>query len=125
MTDPHEPSEDRELEEATPPEVAWAEAETEAPSPAATPVETTPGIPWRLGLFLALTITVVVFAVQNTQDVELKFLGWIWQLPLVIVILIFVVVAVVLDEALGGIIKRRRAQRRREREELKRLRQDS
>lgn len=123
MTDPHEPSEEESLDEEGAP--GAAEADIEAPRPVATPAEATPGIPWRLGLFLTLTILVVVFAVQNTQDVELKLLGWTWQLPLVIVILIFVVISVVLDEILGGIIKRRRARRQREREELRRLRQDS
>lgn len=84
--------------------------------------EPTTGIPWRLGLFLALTVIVVIFAVQNTQQVELEFLGWSWRLPLVIIITITVVVSVILDEILGGIIKRRQRRRRLEREELKRLR---
>lgn len=83
-----------------------------------------PGIPWRLGLFLVLMVLVVVFAIQNTQEVELKFLAWSWQLPLVVIILATMVVSVVLDEVLGGIIKRQRQRRRLEREELKRLRQN-
>lgn len=84
--------------------------------------EPTTGIPWRLALFLALTVVVVIFAVQNTQEVVLEFLGWSWRLPLVIIITITVVVSVILDEILGGIIKRRQRRRRFEREELKRLR---
>lgn len=84
--------------------------------------EPTTGIPWRLGLFLALTVVVVIFAVQNTQEVVLEFLGWSWRLPLVIIITITVVVSVILDEILGGIIKRQQRRRRLEREELKRLR---
>ncbi len=83
----------------------------------------TPGVPWRLALFLGLTMVVVIFAVQNTQDVVLEFLGWSWRLPLVIVVTITVVVSVILDEVLGGIIKRRQRRRRLEREELKRLRE--
>jgi uncharacterized integral membrane protein len=82
-------------------------------------------IPWRVTLFLLLAILVVVFAVQNTQSVELRFFGWSWELPLVIIILGTVVVSVLLDEVLGGIIKRRRRLRRLEREELRRLRGDS
>ncbi len=96
-----------------------ASADTLAPPP---PIDSPPGIPWRLTVFLLLTVLVVVFAVQNTQDVELRFLGWSWELPLVIIILIAVVVSVILDEVLGGILKRRRSQLRREREELDRLR---
>ncbi len=95
---------------------------TEAPSP---PKQPGGGIPWLLTLVLLLTVAVVIFAVQNTQDVQLGFLGWSWRLPLAIVILIAVVVTVILDQVLGGIIKRQRARRRRERAELQRLRDQS
>ncbi len=97
-------------------------SETAAPPPA---VQTGSGIPWRLTLFLLLTVVVVIFAVQNTQDVQLRFLGWSWTLPLVIIILIAVVVSVILDEVLGGIIKRQRAKRQREKAELEHLRNQS
>lgn len=100
----------------------WSPTEAEGTPPRA---ESGPGIPWLLTLFLLLTVVVVIFAVQNTQDVELRFLGWSWNLPLVIVILIAVVVSIVLDEVLGGIIKRRRAKRRRDLAELQRLRDQS
>jgi lipopolysaccharide assembly protein A len=92
----------------------------ERPSYEEPPVE----IPWRLALFLALAVVIVVFAVQNTHDVELRFLGFDWRLPLVIIILISVVIAVILDEVLGGIIRRRRRRRQWERQELRRLRSD-
>lgn len=87
--------------------------------------ETGPGVPWRLALFLILAIVVVVFAVQNTQDVELHFLGWNWELPLVIIILMAVVVTIILDQILTGLVTRRRRRRRIEREELRRLRGES
>ena len=64
----------------------------------------------------------VVFAVQNTQDVDLRFLGWEGRFPLVVIIVTIVVVTVVLDEILGTVLRRRRKRRRAEREELKRLR---
>lgn len=96
--------------------------EQPAPPSQTTVAPSGPGIPWRLGLFLVLAVLVVVFAVQNTQDAELHFLGWSWRLPLVIIILVAVVVSIILDEVLGGIVKRRRARRRLEREELRRLR---
>lgn len=123
-------TDDRSFEEGfsepTPPDVE-ADAERTEPSTQATPApysEPTPGIPWRLALFLLLAVVVVIFAVQNTQDVELQFLGWSWQLPLVIIITITVVVSVLLDEILGGIIKRRQRRRRMERKELERLRNE-
>lgn len=84
--------------------------------------ESSPPIPWRLGVFLLLAVLVVVFAVQNTQDATLHFLGWSWSLPLVIIILATVVVSVILDEVLGAVIKRRQRRRHEEREELRRLR---
>ncbi|HEY5686494.1 MAG TPA: lipopolysaccharide assembly protein LapA domain-containing protein [Acidimicrobiia bacterium] len=80
------------------------------------------GIPWGLGSFLAVAVLLVVFAVQNTQDVDLRFLGWEGRFPLVVIIVTVVVVTVVLDEILGTVLRRRRARRRAEREELKRLR---
>jgi uncharacterized integral membrane protein len=80
------------------------------------------GIPWGLGLFLAVAVLLVVFAVQNTQDVELRFLGWDGEFPLVVIIITVVVVSVILDEILGTVVRRRRKRRRAEKEELKRLR---
>lgn len=87
--------------------------------------ESGPGVPWRLALFLILAIVIVVFAVQNTQAVELHFLGWNWDLPLVIIILMAVVVTIILDQILTGLVTRRRRRRRIEREELRRLRGES
>lgn len=116
MTDdkgPPPPPDPEDLEATTP--SSAGPSETPAPEPG-------PSIPWRMGGFLLLTTLIVVFAVQNTQDVDLNFLGWNWNLPLVIVILIAALVAVLLDEVLGGLIKRRRLRARRERTELERLR---
>ncbi|MGH8912584.1 MAG: lipopolysaccharide assembly protein LapA domain-containing protein [Acidimicrobiia bacterium] len=116
---PFEPEEAISPEE--PSDVEMSEgASTEVPR-----FEPPPAIPWRLGLFLLLAVVVVVFSVQNTQDASLHFLGWSWELPLVIIILMTVVVSVLLDEVLGGIIKRRRRRRHEEREELRRLRDRS
>jgi uncharacterized integral membrane protein len=84
--------------------------------------DTGPEIPWRIGLILLIGALVVVFAVQNTQDVSIVFLGWEWTMPLVIVILVSVILAVLADEVVGGIVRRRRSRRRRERDELQRLR---
>lgn len=79
-------------------------------------------IPWRTVAALLLVALIVVFAVENTQDVELHFLAWSWQLPLVIVVLIAVVASILLDQVLTGIFRRRRLRRAHEREELRRLR---
>jgi MFS transporter, UMF1 family len=65
-----------------------------------------------------------VFAKFSAIWGPLQFLGWSWQLPLVIIITITVVVSVLLDEILGGIIRRSQRKRRMERRELKRLRSE-
>lgn len=121
MSDSRQDGPETNPEATSPPEEEWSLPPETPPSPP----EPGPGIPWLLTLFLLLTAAVVVFAVQNTQDVQLQFLGWSWRSPLVILILITVVVTVILDEVLGGMIKRQRARRRREKAELKRLREQS
>lgn len=96
-----------------------------APPSAPAPVEEIHAgspIPWRVALVLLIGAAVVVFSVQNTQSVEMRFLGWDWDMPLVIVILVTIVVSVLADEVIGGIVRRRRVKRRRERDELRRLR---
>ena len=96
------------------------------PTPPAQPFDTRPpgsGFPWGLVLFLILAVIVVIFSVQNTQDVDLRFLNWSWELPVVVIIVVTVVVSVLLDEILGGLLKSRRRRRRAEKAELKRLRQ--
>ncbi len=85
-------------------------------------VTTDGGIPWGLGVFLVVTILLVIFAVQNTQEVDLQFLGWQVRSPLVVIIVVVAAVAVILDEILGAVLRRRRRRRRAEKEELKRLR---
>ena len=55
------------------PEPALAPADQREPSRPS--VDAGVEIPWRVTLFLLLAILVVVFAVQNTQSVELRFLG--------------------------------------------------
>jgi uncharacterized integral membrane protein len=81
-----------------------------------------PDVPWGLAGFLILALLLVVFAVQNTQSVELRFLGFEGSYPLVIIIVTVVVVTVILDEILGFVMSRRRARRARDRKELERLR---
>lgn len=67
-------------------------------------------------------ILVVVFAVQNTSQVPLRFLWWEGSFPLAIVILGTAGIAVVLDELAGVAYRRRRRRRLADKEELARLR---
>lgn len=108
------------------PSMSDAEHKDEHPSsepPASrAPAPKESGVPWGLAGFLILALLLVVFAVQNTQSVELRFLGFEGSYPLVVIIVTVVVVTVVLDEILGFIMRRRRVRRARDRAELERLR---
>ncbi len=106
----------------TPPEEIQPPTADQVATQGGTRVADDGGIPWGLGLFLVVAVLLVVFAVQNTQDVDLRFLGWEGEFPLVVIIVSVVVVSVILDEILGTVIRRRRRRRRAEKEELKRLR---
>jgi len=98
---------------ATPPAAATGQA---PPAPAKL-VPVGGGIAWRLILVLVLALALVVFAVQNTDPVDLRFLGWSWNVPLAVVLVGIVAVTVLLDEFLGFWWRRRHARstvRRRE-----------
>lgn len=82
-------------------------------------------LPFGLVLFLLLALLVVLFTVQNTQDVELNFLTWEGRYPLALIIIGTILVTVILDEILGLFLRRRRRRRAAERAELKRLREQS
>lgn len=88
-------------------------------------VSPTAAISWGLILFLLLAVALVVFTWQNTQPIELRFLGWNWEIPLAILIIGVAVFSVVLDEILGLVLRRRRRQRAEDRAELARLRKNS
>jgi uncharacterized integral membrane protein len=83
------------------------------------------GAPWGVALSIVLAVALVVFAVQNTQAVTLRFLGWEWQMPLVIVIAGVAVATIVLSALTGWGLRRRRSRRAREKAELRRLRDEA
>ena len=83
------------------------------------------GVSWGL-LVTAIGLSlVVIFAVQNTADVPVKFLWMESTFPLSIVILATAVAAMVFSGAFGSLYRRRRRRSRAERLELKRLRDDN
>jgi len=80
-----------------------------------------PGFPWG-GVLSALTLAVVViFAVQNTDTVTVRFLVWEGAFPLATVILVAVAASVVMANIIGAVYRRRRLRRRAEKEALKKL----
>jgi uncharacterized integral membrane protein len=82
-------------------------------------------VPFGLILFLIISVLVVLFTVQNTQDVELRFMTWEGEFPLALVIAGVVAVTVILDEIMGLVLRRRRRKRLAEKRELKALREQN
>ena len=80
------------------------------------------GIAWGAIVAFAGIALVIVFAVQNTDPVPVRFLWMEGQHPLAIVILITVGAVILLTELIGVSYRRTRRRRRVEKEELRRLR---
>ena len=80
------------------------------------------GIAWGAILAFFGIALVIVFAVQNTDPVPVKFLWMEGEHPLAIVILITIGAVILLTEVIGVSYRRRRRRRRDDKEELRRLR---
>lgn len=83
------------------------------------------GVAWGAVIVLLGLALVVVFAIQNTDPVPVKFLWLDGEYPLSLVILITVAVVVLFVELFGILYRRRRRKRLAERQELKRFRETS
>lgn len=83
--------------------------------PATTPE---PEQPARRGLSITLAIGIVllvlfaIFAVQNTEKVEVEFLAWTFQTSRITMLLATAAIFIVLDEIAGYLWRRRRRQRK-------------
>lgn len=114
MTDEHDPFEI----ESEP----SAETEPMPVGETAPPASASTGIAWSaILLFLGIAL-VVVFAVQNTDPVPIRFLWMEGQFSLAIVILVTVGIIILLTELIGIGYRRRRRRRRQEKEELRNYR---
>ena len=83
-----------------------------SPAPAPEPKKPRGKVRWGLIGALILLAAILVLSIQNTQPVEVHFLGWTTEeLPLSVVILATALGAVLLDE-LFGIAWRVRRKRR-------------
>ena len=112
MTDEHQ--DPFRAEEEPPAQPDAVEAPTRSPEPT--------GIAWGAIFAFAGIALIIVFAVQNTDPVPVRFLWMEGEHPLAIVILITVGVVILLTELIGVSYRRRRRRRREERDELRRLR---
>lgn len=80
------------------------------------------GVSAGLVVGVVLAVVAIIVSVQNTDDVNVDFLAWEVDAPLVAAILAAAVAGVVLDETLGFFWRRRRRRNLGERAELRRLR---
>lgn len=87
--------------------------------------QTGEGIAWGLLFSLLAVALLVVFALQNTNAVPVKFLWMEGDFSLALVVLVTAGVAIVASEVVALVYRRRRRKRRAEKEELKKLRNES
>lgn len=71
---------------------------------------------------LVFALALLVLAVQNTQEVEVDFFGFVFTVPLFAVAIGAALLAVILDELIGLVWRKQRRIRLEERAELDRLR---
>ncbi len=70
--------------------------------------------PWRLMSALAVFGIIVIFALQNTESVDVNFLFWDFGIPLIVVITATMVLSVVFGDMIDWWWKRRKRKRREE-----------
>ena len=84
----------------------------------AVPPTPEPEQPARTGLSITLAIGILllvlfaIFAVQNTEKVEVEFLAWTFQTSRITMLLVTAAIFIVLDEIAGYLWRRRRRQRK-------------
>ena len=66
----------------------------------------------RMVLGALAAVALIVFIAQNTDDVQVNFLGWEWDLPLFLLLLITIALSVVCTEIVGWYMGRRRRSNR-------------
>ncbi len=82
------------------------------------------GFPWGFLVGTILLAAVIVFAVQNSDPVPIRFLWWAGDFPLSIAVAVAVFGAVILTQSIGAFSRRRRRKRKAEKDELRSLRGD-
>ena len=80
------------------------------------------GLHWSLIAGLVLAVAILIGIVQNSQQVELRYLAWSGHVPLFVILLATVVLVVALDEVVGLVWRWRRRRHLTQREEMLELR---
>jgi len=70
--------------------------------------------PWRLVSALAVFGIIVIFALQNTQSVDVNFLFWDFGIPLIVVITATMVLSVIFGDMIDWWWRRRKRKHREE-----------
>lgn len=83
-----------------------------APPASGTAQPARPGVSITMAIGIVLLVLFAVFAVQNTQTIEVEFLAWTFQVSTITMLLITAAIFIVLDEIAGFIWRRRRRQRK-------------
>ena len=81
---------------------------TEAAIPAAEPERPSRGMSVTVAIGVVLLVLFAIFAVQNTEKVEVEFLAWTFQVSRITMLLVTAAIFVVLDEIAGYLWRRRR-----------------
>jgi uncharacterized integral membrane protein len=80
------------------------------------------GVYWSLLLGLILAVAILIGIIQNAQSVQLKYLVWNLNTPLIVVLLVTIFATVLLSALVGVSWRHRRRRQLTEREELRGLR---
>jgi uncharacterized integral membrane protein len=94
----------------------------EPAAPSSPPPPSDSGLSFGLAFFLLFAVGFVVFVVQNSGPVEVRFLAWEGSFPLPLILVVTALLAVLADQVLGAVRRRRRRRRLADQQELERYR---
>ena len=73
-------------------------------------------VPWGIALLLIWAVLLIIFSVQNAQQVTVEFLAWDWQMPLALLMMITALATLVITGVGMAFLRRRRRKNRELRE---------
>ena len=85
---------------------------TEAAAPVAEPERPARGMSISLAVGVVLLLLLAIFAVQNTEKIDVEFLAWTFQVSKITLLLVAAAIFIVLDQIAGYLWRRRRRQRK-------------